>query len=531
MHQVWEQRRLQRAQDHGDGNFEIVLENQMLEEAERSNAKPCPRPPNAQPAKGAARSVRQTSTRKLPRSNTSDGAVKRTKGEASKDDSKYRQLGGNDGEAVRKPGKVLSGAVHGQQSTIIYDGNFPTSRKSSAATTPNAIGMRLVDPFDSCAISLGPKESRYLTHYFQAFSCRFTLPKRTWLRYAIHDAGLLHGVLAIAAAHYSFATTQGFSDDALYHHGKTINHVQKCLGDPVLRFSDGVIGAIGRMAICHLIFGNRQHFITHTKALQRCAEARGGLESLGMVGQLKFVISSCVAGAATIWWDDVPPQLKYPYGFLDYPAVDDVRDAESRDPELGSAFRELYEIGFLSSSMLDICEAVVALNSVISSQREWNESQQRIFGDQCNKLSLRLVYLKESEAFCHREMTECDHMRECVRLAVHLYVTVFQRDVPVLSNLAVQTLQRLSDYLSVTGLENPWGGGQLGEVLLWVLTITASGCVMPKQREWAGPRLRKIATQLGLTEWSQVKRICRRFLFLESAVEWKTSPLWKDYGP
>jgi Fungal specific transcription factor domain len=370
-----------------------------------------------------------------------------------------------------------------------------------------------------------------MTHYFQALSWRFTLPKKTWLRYAIHDPGLLHGVLAIAAAHYSFATTRGLSDDALFHHGKTINHVQKCLQDPVLRFSDGVIGAIGRMVICHLIFGSRQHFITHIKALQRSAEARGGLENLGMIGQLKYIIASCVAGAANMWWEDVPPQLRHPYGPLDYPAVDDVPDAEPHDPDLGSAFRELNKTGFVSDTLLDICEAMIALNSVITSRRTWNEPQQRVFGDQCNKISIRLIYLKDDETASHGKRTPCDHMRECMRLAVHFYVSIFQRDVPLLSNVSIQTLHQLRDCLYLTDLETSWGGGQLGEVLLWILIITASGCVRPQERECAGAQLRKTATQLGVTTWSEVKQICRNFLFLESAMEWKTWPLWKDYGP
>ena len=486
MQQVWEQRRLQRAQDHGDSKVETV-ENEKLRATRELK-------PNSlvRTTKATATGMKKIPSRKTPRSN----------------------------------------ALQLNHRTNSYGGNAQAIRNSSACNSPNAIGMCLMDPFNTCAISLGPKESRYMTHYFQALSWRFTMPKKTWLRYAIHDTGLLHGVLAIAAAHYSFATTRGLSDDALYHHGKTINHVQKCLEDPGLRFSDGVIGSIGRMVVCHLVFGNREHFITHIKALQRSAEARGGLESLGMVGQLKYIIASCVAGAATTsWCENVPSQLKHPYGSLDYPAMDDVPDAGPYDSEWGSAFRELNKIGFLSDALLDICEAMMALNSIISSRRSWDEPQQRLFGDQCNKLSLRLIYLKENEAVRRREMTPRDHMRECVRLAVHFYISAFQRDVPLLSNLSIQILQQLRESLYLTDLEASWGGGQLGEVLLWVMIITASGCVRPQERERAGAQIRKTALQLGVAEWHEAKRICRRFLFLDSVVEMRTWPLWRDYGP
>lgn len=524
MHQVWEQRRLQRAQGHAERNFEVILQNQSLEAAEKSNASPSTRPPNTEPANGGSIDVRQHSSRILPRSYTLDEDVGPSRGKVRMDDSKVQQPQGNDGKSLRRRRMPVKRGANP------YEDDSHTQRTSCSTPSPVAIGMCLMDPFDTCAVALDFKDSRYMTHYFQAFSWRFTLPKRTWLRYAIHDAGLLHGVLAIAAAHYSFATTQGLSDDALFHHGKTINHVQKCLADPMLRFSDGVIGAIGRMVICHLIFGNRQHFITHLEALRRITEARGGLESLGMVGQLKYVIASCVAGAATIWWRDVPAQLKHPYGFLEYPAVEDVREAEPCDPESGSAFRNLNSIGFLSNRMVDICDAVVALNSYIRSQGVWDEPQQRVFGDQCNKMSLRLIYLKESEALGHFEATERDHMCECIRLAVHFYVVVFQRDVPLLSNLSIQTLHQLQSFLCLTDLENSWGGGQLGEALLWVLTIAVSGCVMPKEREWMGAHLRKTATQLGITQWVQVTRICKRFLSLENTAEWKTRLLWENYG-
>jgi Fungal specific transcription factor domain len=530
MQQVWEQRRLKSAKGHGDSNFEIVFENEKLESAGTSKSHPIRRVSNPHPTKGASKSGTKIANRKLPRPNTFDESLTSSKGKRCKKNSKAQSMRENDASAASRS---ISSATPPQakQRANSYNGAFRELWNTPPSTSPTGIGMCLIDPFDTCALSLGPKESRYMNHYFQALSWRFTMPKQTWLRYAIRDPGLLHGVLAIAAAHYSFANTRGLSDDAFFHHGKTIHHVQKCLEDPTLRFSDGVIGSIGRMVICHLIFGSREHFITHIKALQRSAEARGGLESLGMVGQLKYIIASCVAGAATIWWDDVPAQLKYPYGLLDYPAVDDVPDAETCDPGWGSAFRELNKVGFLSDNLLDICEAMIALNSVVSSRRTWDEPQQRIYGDQCNILSLRLVYLKEKEAMSPREMTQQDHMRECVRLAVHFYVCAFQRDIPLLSNISIHTLHQLRDSLYLTDLENSWGGGHFGELLLWVLIITASGCVRPQERECAGEQLRRTAMQLGITEWANVKKICRRFIFLDSAVEWKTWPLWKKYGP
>jgi hypothetical protein len=530
MQQVWEQRRLQRAHGHGDSNFEIVFENEKLEGAKKAKIRPCRHPSDTQSTRGNGKSVKKVINRKISRSDPSDEATLSSKAKSRRRDDRPDARQETGGKTLISPSIVSSPNFSINRGANCY-GESLQLWNSSPCASPHPIGMRMMDPFDTCAVSLGPKESRYMNHYFQALSWRFTMPKKTWLRYAIHDPGLLHGVLAIAAAHYSFATNRELSDDALFHHGKTINHVQKCLKDPQLRFSDGVIGAIGRMVVCHLIYGNRQHFITHTKALQRCAEARGGLESLGMVGQLKYIIASCVAGAATIWWEDVPPELKYPYGLLDYPAVDDVPDAEAQDPEYGSAFRELNKIGFLSDALLDICEALVSLNSVIGSRRSWDEPQQRIFGDQCNKLSLRLVYLKEQEEISHREMTSWDHMRLCTHLTVHFYITAFQREVPLLANVSIQTLHEISDSLRLTDLESSWRGGQLGELLLWITVITAAGCARPQEREYAGAQLRSCALLLGVTDWLEVKRICRRFLFLDSAVEWKTWPLWKDYGP
>jgi Fungal specific transcription factor domain len=531
MQQVWEQRRLQRTQGHGQSNFEIVFENEKLKGSEKAKLQPGRNPTGTRQSKGVTKSGKATLNQNLARSNSLDEADKSAESRFPPKDCGIAVPQDIQSDASQKPKNLKCGGQKVKQRVKSYGGcsqpywNFPET------TSPAAIGMCLMDPFDTCAVSLGPKESRYMSHYFQALSWRFTMPKKTWLRYAIHDPGLLHGVLAIAAGHYSFSTTRGLSDDALFHHQKTINHVQHCLLNPELRFSDGVIGAIGRMVICHLVFGNRQHFITHIKALQRSAEARGGVENLGMVGQLKYVIASCAAGASTIWWEDVPLQIRYPYGPLDYPAVEDVPDAEPHDPEWGSAFRELNRIGFLSDTLLDICEAILALNSVVCSRRSWDESQQRMYGDQCNKLSLRLAYLKEAEAINHSEMTERDHMRMCVHLAVHYYTTAFQREVPLLSNPSIQTLHQLRDSLHLTDLESSWGGGQMGEVLLWVMIITASGCVRPEERGCAGAQLRKTAIQLGVTEWNEVKTICRRFLFLDSAVEWKTWPLWKDYGP
>jgi Fungal specific transcription factor domain len=531
MQQVWEQRRQQRTKSKGDAKFEIVFENENVKDPNQPKPHPRRRALNGQANGGATKGGKPIRSRKLPRSISLPETGKSPNEEFSGIDGRDEIHQDHVGQPMATGKNGSLNPIQLKRRANSYGGYPQPWWDSSAVTSPGAIGMCMMDPFDTCSVPLGLKESRYMNHYFQALSWRFTLPKKTWLRYAVHDPGLLHGVLAIAAAHYSFATTRGLSKDALFHHNKTINHVQRCLVDPDLRFSDGVIGAIGRMVICHLIFGNRQHFITHIEALRLGAQARGGLEALGMVGQLKYVIASVVAGAATIWWEDVPQPLRYPYGPLDYPAVEDVPDAEAHDPEWGTAFRELSQSGFLSDKMLDICEAMVKLNSVISSRRTWSEPQQRIFGDQCNKMSLRLVYLKEEEDAKPGEKTELDHMRECLRLTVHFYVTAFQRDVPLLSNLSIQTLHKLKNSLYLTDLETSWGGGQLGEVLLWVMIITASGCVRPQERHCAGAQLRETAMSLGVTEWLEVKRICRRFLFLDSAVEWKTWPLWKDFGP
>ena len=534
MQQVWEQRRLKRAREgRAEQPSEADCEKRQLEASTQLRLdQRRPFPETSRGNKGATKSNRKSvAERRVSRL----GAVK-------DDDLKPDQSKKSDSKIDNRLKhsticQIQQGTTHSSHVQVVQN-RFLESKQPAescyiraASPSPRAVGMPLMDPFNTCAVQLGVKESLYINHYFQAVSWRFALPKKAWLQVAIHDSGLLHGILAIAAAHYSCAITRGLSNDAIYHHGKTIKYVQDRLGDPRSQFSDGVIGSIGRMVICHLIFGSREHFITHVRALQRCIEARGGLDNLGMTGQLKYVAASTVAAAATIWWNDVPLQLRYPYGALEYPAALDAPETETGHPEWGLGFHQLYERGIISDTLLDICDTIIAMSKLLDTQRSWTEPQQRIYGEQSNKLSYRLVYLREREDHdTWGKKTPEILIRDCVRQMLHFYMSAFQRDVPLESNICMQSMQNVAEILYRDDLEPYWSNGILGEVRLWMLIVSGAGSVRPQDRARAGKHLRRTTLQLGVTDWYKAREISHKFVYLGKSLDSKALPFWEKYA-
>lgn len=144
---------------------------------------------------------------------------------------------------------------------------------------------------------------------FNALSWKFTMPKKVWLRFAMEDPGLLHSVLFIASAHYGFATTKNLTltTDAKKHAAASIACLKECLQDPKRQASDQALGTILRLNtwsvslllsslnspaahMVQLMQGDRETFAKHMKRIDRIVRMRGGLDNLGMKGQLRYFV-------------------------------------------------------------------------------------------------------------------------------------------------------------------------------------------------------------------------------------------------
>ena len=135
------------------------------------------------------------------------------------------------------------------------------------------------------------------------------MPKKVWLRSAMEDPGLLHSVLFVASAHYGFATNKSrtLTTDAKKHAAAAIACLKDCLQDPKRQASDQALGTIARLItwsvshllsclvspaahIVQLIQGDQETFAKHMKHVDKMVRMRGGLDCLGMKGQLRYFI-------------------------------------------------------------------------------------------------------------------------------------------------------------------------------------------------------------------------------------------------
>ena len=345
--------------------------------------------------------------------------------------------------------------------------------------------------------------------------------KQAWLQYASIDKSMLHGTLAIIIANHFFATTGFNSESAIRHYQETNKRIQ----DFNLSVSDTTIASICCMAIYQLIIGDRSQFRLHVQLLGHSASLRGGLEKLGMEGQLHHLIASCVANAAFCYWEHVPDSLKYPYGPLGDSAFQDAGCLPWVDAEYGVGFQELFNLGFLDVFLLDTCRAMVQIDGVMNDHQRW--AQQCDHSGRFNKLSLRLTYVKRYQITESLEMGLNQQIYECIRLTVHFYLITFQQHNHLLSNSLTLALDQFCEALSRIVISTVWDDGLLSNLLLWIWLMIASAD--GRENTVAISQLHQVLGQRKVTHWQQLQCIYQRFLGRNRRLDRKTLQLWQDY--
>ena len=235
--------------------------------------------------------------------------------------------------------------------------------------------------------------------------------------------------------------------------------------------------------------------------------------------------------------DAIPESLRYPYGPLEYSALEDVPNFPIQ-PDSASSFIALRVEGWLPEGLADVCIAMAKIDAVLSRPNifESNEQHQTAFGHCSNQLALRLMYGTHREARAHQgTMPGVDLMiREVTRTTVLCYLLVFQRDAPIFSLPVTENLRRVKLWIEkcqrtpVIQIQNAWGGGKLGDLLFWILVVNGTLTINPKLKQELAQHVRVVAEVLQINTWKRVQQVCRGFLWQQPMVERKCTVFWND---
>jgi hypothetical protein len=162
MQQVWEQRRLEYAKNHGKGKFEIVLENERVDGTENLTT------PSRQRRLGSV----ATSSTKGAKVNQGHKARPLTSPDELSDGSAYpfgndhasKRFSGTSSHSLSPTESFSTTSSPSEQRLRSCKGYSQASAVLPGTVSPSAIGMGVMDPFHTCAVSFGPKESRYMNH-------------------------------------------------------------------------------------------------------------------------------------------------------------------------------------------------------------------------------------------------------------------------------------------------------------------------------------------------------------------------------
>ena len=237
--------------------------------------------------------------------------------------------------------------------------------------------------------------------------------------------------------------------------------------------------------------------------------------------------------------DDIPEAFKYPYGPLDYSALDDVQSKIPLQESTASSFVALEDAGWLPQDLIHTCIAMARMDALIAHPRNpfrINEDAQASYGHTSNKLALRLIYAsqRETRRFEAGEINVHTCIIEITRTSVLCYLMAYQRDIPLFSLPIPEALKRIQ--VCVQALEmfpkmkvsDAWGRGRLGQLLLWILLVAGSVTIHPMAKQAIGQQLRIVQEKMGIKGWKHAQEICRTFLWQESTCGKKCLDFWHE---
>lgn len=237
--------------------------------------------------------------------------------------------------------------------------------------------------------------------------------------------------------------------------------------------------------------------------------------------------------------DDIPEAFRYPYGPLDYSALDDVQSKIPLQESITSSFVALGNADWLPEDVIHTCIAMARMDALSAHPRnpfKDNEDAQASYGHTSNKLALRLIYAsqRETRKFEAGEINVHACVVEVTRTIILCYLMAFQRDIPLFSLPILEALKRIQ--MCIQALErfpkmkvsDAWGRGRLGQLLLWILLVAGSVTIHPVAKQMLGQQLRTVQEKMGIKGWKHAQEICQTFLWQESTCGKKCLDFWHE---
>jgi len=227
----------------------------------------------------------------------------------------------------------------------------------------------------------------------------------------------------------------------------------------------------------------------HMNGLVTIVRLRGGVEKLGMNGNLEYGIERyAILSPFTIPHSSpsdndhsnvIAASLLIDYKIPEIMLADKNRDrmdlstarvsrfAEGLPTRYGRTFQRLVCKDGLSQGLVDVCTGAADLSAVfdLPNQKHWTEGDQLELGRCFNNLLFLVHKLINEFQKSTAPNFKVQRMRECTRHAALLFL-IGLRETPLGGTPYQIMLKKSRSLLAGTDLENVWGGGERGGLLL-----------------------------------------------------------------
>ncbi|PVH89111.1 hypothetical protein DL98DRAFT_96440 [Cadophora sp. DSE1049] len=376
-----------------------------------------------------------------------------------------------------------------------------------------------LDPFDTLAIKLGPSSERLLVHYNTEYTMNSIAinAEGDFFSYVRTDPALFHSILYLVAMHSDLKNGIADSPVCLYHGSEAFRLINERLGDPNPVLSDATIAAVAMFVNKENLNGKYELSDVHKQGLELMIHLRGGVHVLQ--GVFRRIVTWSDLCYATIWscQPSFPRLFPRSYQYHHLPS-------EDASPALLSPCH----LFGTSSPIVPIFDILRALSQSLSTANAAIFTRVEASNTIYN-LEYDLLLLNEPLSFL-LEPSDCTSSFESLplRTAIHIYLWLAIRELPLTSELVHRLAQRLQESL-VGKLPGWWTSTREGTLwMLWILFIGGIAALRRGERLWFVRKIVGVCKTLDVCDKNALRKSLRLVLWQEEFCGEKLELLWLD---
>ncbi|TVY73474.1 hypothetical protein LSUE1_G005236 [Lachnellula suecica] len=398
------------------------------------------------------------------------------------------------------------------------------SQASELLTLSVRIGAQDLDPFDTYPSTSLPRiRVQGLIHHFLSKIAFQYYPLElnpssnpfitSWWPLALADPALFHVSLQTACLDDELQAQTGFVHSQILMRD-AVSLVRRKVQDPLLAFQDATMNAVITMAAIEHGMGNTEVSRIHVNAVKRMVAFRGGIsnirESSPLTARMVPWVSMLVMGSPQFQTQD---NRGIGDGICSIPEWD----------SLGTATHPSGTLINLDELHLDPTILDVFLRLQILFRRHEEEWSSDILSTTTGLHDLTCFVL-------HRLLvspspgTNPTTISECVRYAISTLMFIihgrtYYSHAAILRTLVLQLRDNLELIATSSGSQSP--------LLIWLLLVGMVGSVGTEAHPWFASQAAALSATLDLRSWSDVDRILRSILWLETNHHTMFRQLWE----